>query len=174
MFKLIGVEASGQRILDLETKIASHHWDSVKDRDATLSYNKFSRAGLETLMPGFDWALYLRAGEVPEKAFETVIVMEPSFFTGLAGLLQSEPLEDWKLWLKWEIVSGTGAYANLRGNGSALMPEYNDGYAWEKLIELDVNKQMSQFVMQLDEHGQVLSYSKDQKSEDIRRTLAEQ
>jgi len=33
---------------------------------------------------------------------------------------------------------------------------------------------MSQFVMQLDERGQVLSYSKDQKSEDIRRTLAEQ
>jgi hypothetical protein len=47
-------------------------------------------------------------------------------------------------------------------------------YAWEKLIALDVNKQMSQFVMQLDERGQVLSYSKDQKSEDVRRTLAEQ
>jgi len=45
-------------------------------------------------------------------------------------------------------------------------------YAWEKLIELDVNKQMSQFVMQLDERGQVLSYSKDQKSEDLRRALA--
>lgn len=45
-------------------------------------------------------------------------------------------------------------------------------YAWEKLIALDVNKQMSQFVMQLDERGQVLSYSKDQKSEDVRRSLA--
>jgi len=110
MFKLIGIDASGQRILDLETKIASHHWDAVKDRDATLTYNKFSRAELETLMPGFDWALYLSAGEVDDKAFESVIVMEPSFFTGLAKLLQSEPLEDWKLWLKWEIVSGTAPY----------------------------------------------------------------
>jgi len=45
-------------------------------------------------------------------------------------------------------------------------------YAWEKLIELDVNRQMSQFVMELDERGQVMSYGKDQKSEDIRRTLA--
>ena len=110
MFKLIGIDANGQRILDLETKIASHHWDAVKDRDATLTYNNFSRAELETLMPGFDWALYLRAGEVPAKAFETVIVMEPSFFTGLAGLLQSESLEDWKLWLKWEVVSGAAPY----------------------------------------------------------------
>ena len=110
MFKLIGIDASGQRILDLETKIAAHHWDSVKDRDATLTYNKFSRAELETLMPGFDWALYLSAGEVPAKAFESVIVMEPSFFTGIAGLLQTEKLEDWKLWLKWEIISGTAPY----------------------------------------------------------------
>jgi len=45
-------------------------------------------------------------------------------------------------------------------------------YPWEKLIALDVNKQMSQFVMQLDEHGQVLSYDKDQKSEDFRISLA--
>jgi hypothetical protein len=45
-------------------------------------------------------------------------------------------------------------------------------YPWEKLIALDINKQMSQFVMQLDERGQVLSYSKDQKSEDVRRSLA--
>jgi putative endopeptidase len=110
MFKLIGIDADGQRILDLETKIAAHHWDSVKDRDATLTYNKFSRAELETLMPGFDWALYLKAGDVPEKAFESVIVMEPSFFTGIAGLLQTEKLEDWKLWLKWEIISGAAPY----------------------------------------------------------------
>jgi putative endopeptidase len=110
MFKLIGIDASGQRILDLETKIAAHHWDAVKDRDATLTYNKFSRAELETLMPGFDWALYLSAGEVNDEAFESVIVMEPSFFTGLASLLKSEPLEDWKLWLKWEIVSGAAPY----------------------------------------------------------------
>lgn len=45
-------------------------------------------------------------------------------------------------------------------------------YPWEKLIELDVNNQMNQFVMELDERGQVLSYSKDQKSENVRRTLA--
>lgn len=45
-------------------------------------------------------------------------------------------------------------------------------YAWEKLVALDVNRQMSQFVMELDEKGQVMSYKKDQQSDDIRRTLA--
>lgn len=37
---------------------------------------------------------------------------------------------------RWEIVSGTGAYANLRGNGSSLMPATYGGVAspfWEVL-----------------------------------------
>ena len=33
---------------------------------------------------------------------------------------------------RWEIVSGTGAYANLRGNGSALMPGNQEN--WEGVI----------------------------------------
>jgi hypothetical protein len=45
-------------------------------------------------------------------------------------------------------------------------------YPWEKLVALDVNRQMSQFVMELDERGQVISYGKDQKSEDVRNALA--
>ena len=45
-------------------------------------------------------------------------------------------------------------------------------YAGEKLIELDVNNQMNQFVMELDEKGQVISYKKDQDSEDIKRVLS--
>jgi len=36
---------------------------------------------------------------------------------------------------RWEIVSGTGTYANLRGNGSSLMPSGVDGIPayWELL-----------------------------------------
>jgi Protein of unknown function (DUF3224) len=34
---------------------------------------------------------------------------------------------------RWEILSGTGHYTNLRGNGSALMPDKGDGFAWEVL-----------------------------------------
>jgi hypothetical protein len=47
-------------------------------------------------------------------------------------------------------------------------------YPWEKLVALDVNRHMSQFVMELDERGQVVSYGKDQKSEQVRSSLAKQ
>jgi hypothetical protein len=45
-------------------------------------------------------------------------------------------------------------------------------YAWQKLIELDVNNQMSQFVMEVDKSGKVLSYSKDKQSEEVRKSFA--
>lgn len=33
---------------------------------------------------------------------------------------------------RWEIVSGTGKYSNLRGNGSALMPYVGDDNIYEE------------------------------------------
>jgi hypothetical protein len=49
-----------------------------------------------------------------------------------------------------------------------------ENYAWQKLTELDVNRQMSQFVMRLDAQGQVLSVAPDQRSEDIKHGLVKQ
>jgi len=47
-------------------------------------------------------------------------------------------------------------------------------YAWGKLVELDVNKQMSQFVMKIDDQGQVVGLEKDEKSEELRKALDQQ
>jgi major membrane immunogen (membrane-anchored lipoprotein) len=41
---------------------------------------------------------------------------------------------------RWEIVSGTGDYTNLRGNGSALMPDRGDGLNWELLTGVIYSK----------------------------------
>ena len=68
MFALAGVAdpaGNAAKVMALETSIASHHWDQVKDRDATLTYNKLNRAEVKALMPAFDWELYLTYGEIP-------------------------------------------------------------------------------------------------------------
>ncbi|MCX6262888.1 MAG: hypothetical protein NTY95_18970 [Bacteroidia bacterium] len=41
---------------------------------------------------------------------------------------------------RWEIVSSTGTYSNLRGNGSALMPDRGDGFNWELLTGVIYSK----------------------------------
>ena len=113
MFDLVAIAdgaAQAERLLSLETAIASYHWDQVKDRDATLTYNKFTRAQLEALSPGFDWANWLAAGEISDHGFETTIVREPDFFTGIGVLLSQFDREEWLSWLRWQVISGSAPY----------------------------------------------------------------
>jgi len=98
------------KVMALETSIASHHWDQVKDRDATLTYNKMDRAQVKALMPAFDWELYLTAGEIPAIVLDSVIVQQPSFFEGLGAILAGFDADAWKAWLKWHIISGAAPY----------------------------------------------------------------
>lgn len=113
IFALAGI-ANGTdlaaKVMALETSIASHHWDQVKDRDATLTYNKMSREEVTALMPAFDWELYLAEGEIPAIVLDSVIVQQPSFFQGLNSILSTFDLDSWKAWLKWHIISGAAPY----------------------------------------------------------------
>ena len=49
-------QATAERIVALETKLAAAHWDVVKRRDADLTYNLRTFADLPAEAPGFDWA----------------------------------------------------------------------------------------------------------------------
>jgi putative endopeptidase len=98
------------KVMALETSIASHHWDQVKNRDATLTYNKMDRAQVKALMPAFDWDLYLADGEIPGIVLDSVIVQQPSFFEGLGTILANFDVAAWKAWLKWHIISGAAPY----------------------------------------------------------------
>ena len=101
---------SAQRILALETEIASHHWDRVKNRDANATYNKVDRAGLEALLPGIDLAGWLEAAQLPDSAFAEVVVRQPSYLTGLAEVLLATPVETWREWLGWRILHGGAVF----------------------------------------------------------------
>ncbi len=108
--KVANPAENAAKVMALETSIASHHWDQVKDRDATLTYNKMNRGQVKALMPAFDWELYLTDGEIPSIVLDSLIVQQPSFFEGLGTILASFDLDAWKAWLKWHIISGAAPY----------------------------------------------------------------
>ena len=100
------------KILELETRIAAHHWDQVKDRDATLTYNRHTRAELEALAPNFLWDTWATNAHVPAKAFAELVVSEPSFFSAISELFTNfnEDRDAWKAWLKFNVVSSAAAF----------------------------------------------------------------
>ncbi|MDP1851685.1 MAG: M13-type metalloendopeptidase [Candidatus Planktophila sp.] len=113
MFLLVGIKEAADlaaKILALETTIARYHFDAVKNRDATLTYNKMSRAEVFALMPAFDFELYLTAGEIPSIVLDSLIVQQPPFFAGLSTILSNFDRDSWVAWLKWKIISGSAPY----------------------------------------------------------------
>ncbi len=120
MFTLLGISESAikaREVFELETKIAALHWDQVRNRDASLTYNKKTRAELEALSPALNWPLWISAGEVPPVAFDNVVVGQPSFFEGINPLVSAFATDSamksaWKSWLSWHVISGSASYLN--------------------------------------------------------------
>ena len=97
------------RIMGLETRLAAFHWDQVADRDAEKTYNPHDRAALDALSPAFDWAAWLDGLDAPDGLLDQVVVREPGFFAGFASELSGTPLDDWKVWLRFHLLSDAAA-----------------------------------------------------------------
>jgi putative endopeptidase len=142
MLELAGLDDApvrAQRVFDLETLIASSHWDNVRTRDAQATYNLVSwsefldQAGAAATVSDasadgsprvslFD--LWRDALDAPAGVFDELVVREPSFVAGLATALSEAPLESWKDWLSWQVVHGWAPYLP-----AAFVEENFDFYA---------------------------------------------
>ena len=97
-------QATAERIVALESKLAAAHWDVVKRRDADLAYNLRKFTDLPAEAPGFDWAGWVTAmGTTPEMAAE-LVVRQPDYLTAFAALWDGEDIEDWKRWARWRLI----------------------------------------------------------------------
>jgi predicted metalloendopeptidase len=96
-------------ILNLETSLAKIQWTRVEDRDPIKTYNKTAVAELSALMPGYDWQRYVRSAGIDGKV-DSVIVRQPSYFTGLGKIMSSTPLPVWKAYFKWRVLSAAAPY----------------------------------------------------------------
>ncbi len=102
-------QAAG-RVVDLETKLAAHHWDVVKDRDAELTYNAATLSALVQDAPGFDWRAWVGALGAVEGSMDAFVVREPGYATGFAALWASEDLAAWRDWLAYHVISARAPF----------------------------------------------------------------
>jgi putative endopeptidase len=115
MFALAGwdkakAEAAAKTVVELETTLASKHWDNVATRDADKTNNPTKFADLQKLTPTFDWNLWFAGSGIDPKVLEESIVMMPSFFEGLSAVYSESNLDALKTWLSWNVISSKAAY----------------------------------------------------------------
>ncbi|MES2070862.1 MAG: M13 family metallopeptidase [Pseudomonadota bacterium] len=91
-------------ILALETALAKVQWTKVENRDPVKTYNKVELSKLDGLTPGYDWTAYLTALGIQSK-IDYVIVSQPSYLTGFNKVVQDTPLDTWKTYFKWRMLS---------------------------------------------------------------------
>ena len=105
MFELAGIpepKAEAAKVMTVETALAKNHWDRVKSRDRTLTYNKMDRKALESLSPGVDWNAWFST--YGDAKIDDVVVRQPDYFKAISKILEETPLADLKAWLKWHVL----------------------------------------------------------------------
>jgi putative endopeptidase len=115
MFQLAGWDkdqaaSAAKSVVELETTLASKHWDNVATRDADKTNNPTKFAELQKLTPTFDWNLWFEGAGIDPKVLAESIVMMPSFFEGLSSVYSENNLENLKTWLSWNVISSKAAY----------------------------------------------------------------
>ena len=156
MFTLAGlddVSSRAARVFELETSIAGFHWDNVTSRDSEKTYNlstwhavvtTASRSSKTTeATNGPDLNRWLDALDAPARAFDELVLRQPSFLEGVAALLDAGHLEAWTDWLRWQVIRSSATYlsdafveANFDFYGRTLTgtPELRD--RWKRGVSL--------------------------------------
>lgn len=113
MFGLIGENAAtsaydADAVMRLETALAKAQMSRVEMRDPYKTYNKFSVKDFSSQTPGMNWTTLL--GQMNVKAVDSVLVMNPTFLKTTDILLSALPLQDWKAYLRWNVLRSAAPY----------------------------------------------------------------
>src|SRR5579859_2618992 len=113
MLQLIGDSAATAKdesatIMRIETALAKASLTQVEQRDPHNLFHKMDRKQLQALTPDFDWNVYLTRIGIPD--VKTFNVTQPKFYEEVERQIQSDSLQDLKLYLRWHVISANASY----------------------------------------------------------------
>jgi len=134
---------AAKNILALENRMA-HASRKLEDlRDPYKNYNKMAIADLPAMSPAVNWSVFFNTTGVQH--IDSVIVGQPEFFKALNSILTATPLDTWKIYLKFNLISdfagglpdqyGMAAFNfnKLFSGGSERRPR------WKRIVQSEEN-----------------------------------
>ena len=94
-------------IFTIEAALAKAQLSRVAMRDPNITYNKFAVADFAKTTPHLNWVELLPQMKVAGQ--DTMNVGQPAFFKTEDTLLAATPINDWKVYLKWNILKGSAS-----------------------------------------------------------------
>ncbi len=137
----------------LETSLARHSLSRVQLRDPKNQYHFVTLAEADRVTPHFDWAAFFKAqGVEPGKGFS---LSQPKFFAGMDSLLAHAPIDAWKAYLSFHVISGAAPYLssaleaeNFAFYGTTLEGQPEQQPRWKRALGT-VNRAMGMALGQL-------------------------
>ena len=108
MFQLLGDDPDraakeAQTVMSIETRLAQNSRGPVELRDVEKQYHIMGAADLDKLTPHFSWEDYFAGLGLPKTL--QINMAHPEFFQAADKLLVEVPVEDWKTYLRWNLVN---------------------------------------------------------------------
>jgi putative endopeptidase len=115
IFELLGDNAetakkSAETLMRIETALAKASMGRVERRNPYNLKHKMGIPGLQDLAPNFDWKTYYSALHYP--TIGILNVGDPAFFKQVNAALASEPLANWKTYLRFHVADTSAPYLN--------------------------------------------------------------
>ena len=113
MFTLLGQSAdqakhNADTVLKIETEMAKAFMDRTQRRDPKNRDHKMKVTEAEALAPNFHLNRYFAVVGAP--AFTELNVGNPDYFKQMNAVVESIPLDDWKVYMTWHMLSNASAW----------------------------------------------------------------
>ena len=93
--------------MKIETNLAKISLTRLELRDPISNYNKTNLAGIQKMAPGIDWKAYFDG--IKLTATSEINVGQPKFMTGMAAMINSVPVADWKVYFRWDLINNAAS-----------------------------------------------------------------
>lgn len=113
MCKLVGMkeaeaERASETVFRIERTLAKASMKKEDAREVEKIYHKKSLAQLAALAPRIGWKKYFsRIGAGTPRA---LVVCQPDFFAAVSTSISDIPLDEWRTYLTWHLVSGFSSF----------------------------------------------------------------
>ena len=127
-------------VMQIETDLAKASRIIEDLRDPIKNYNKMSIAQLQKLTPSLHWKTMLQEIGVP--SIDSVIVGQPEFYEQVERSLKTVPIEDWKSYLRWQLLSNFAPQLSKKFdnesfhfNGVILAGKVQQKERWKRILD---------------------------------------
>lgn len=113
MFVLAGIDEAAAKsqattVYNIEKQMAAVSMTRLEQRDPHKIYNKMDLAGIQKVSSEIDWTKYFQTIGLQNPG--EFIVGQPVFMAELSKMLQTVSVDDWKIYLKWQVLNSLDSY----------------------------------------------------------------